>query len=127
MTDRDKIIETMARGIAQEIAQPSYSHLDEVPGRDAAHAAVSGLAQAALTALQASGMAVVPGWQSIESAPKGEVLLYYPAIQNGHPSNALNEWIVVGYAGGTTRKPSHWQPLPTSPSFNPVVQEKMDE
>lgn len=60
-------------------------------------------------------MADTRGWRDIKTAPRCEVLLYYPATQNGHPSNALPEWIVVGYAGGTTRKPTHWMPLPAPP------------
>lgn len=57
---RDKIVEVMARGLAEEIAKPAHENLDEVPSRGEAMAACLALSRAALTALQAEGMAVVP-------------------------------------------------------------------
>lgn len=57
-------------------------------------------------------------WLPIESAPKGQVLLYWPATKpaRGHPSNTLGERIDVGYAGETPhRPPTHWMPLPPPP------------
>lgn len=58
--------------------------------------------------------APVSNWQPIETAPSGNVLLYYPAKQN-RSGNVLPERIVVGCAGGTSRKPTHWIPLPNPP------------
>jgi hypothetical protein len=54
------------------------------------------------------------GWQPIETAPSGNVLLYYPA-ENG--KNALREWITIGLGRSDRfRKASHWMPLPKPPA-----------
>ena len=53
------------------------------------------------------------GWQPIETAPSGNVLLYYPA-ENG--KNALREWITIGLGRSARfRKPTHWLPIPNPP------------
>lgn len=44
-------IEAVARALEAEIAQPKYTTLDTVPGRDAAYAALKGLARAAIAEL----------------------------------------------------------------------------
>lgn len=49
MSERE-LEETVARAIAQEIAKPSHSNLDEVPPKDAAMHACRILARVALTA-----------------------------------------------------------------------------
>lgn len=57
-------------------------------------------------------------WQPIESAPKEQVLLYFPAYKSAHhPSNDRREMFEVGFAPGhPNRKATHWQPLPQPPS-----------
>jgi len=54
------------------------------------------------------------GWQPIDTAPPGAVLLYYPA-ENG--KSALSEWVTIGLGrSGRFRKPTHWMPLPKPPA-----------
>lgn len=56
-------------------------------------------------------------WQPIETAPKGQVLLYWPKVPNARdPALCLPAMISVGYAGSTpNRPPTHWMPLPEPP------------
>lgn len=63
--------------------------------------------------------AVTTSWQPIETAPKGLVILYWPASKpaQGHPSNTLAPMIRVDHVGSTpNRRPSHWMPLPAPPA-----------
>ena len=53
-------------------------------------------------------------WQPIETAPDGNVLLYYPE-ETGR--NALSEWITIGFGRSERfRKPTHWFPIPQPPA-----------
>jgi hypothetical protein len=55
-------------------------------------------------------------WQPIETAPKDQVILYYPAVFKPGRGMTLPEWVKVGRAEETPfRKPSHWLPLPAAP------------
>lgn len=52
-------------------------------------------------------------WQPIKTAPKGELLLYFPKIEARLPlSPMIRAGRVVDYPH---RKPSHWMPLPEPP------------
>lgn len=53
-------------------------------------------------------------WQPIETAPKGEILLYHPPTKNrGFGISAL---IRVGYKGDwPMRRATHWAKLPEPP------------
>jgi len=154
MTDRDKIIETMtdekrsrcaecgAWGPVREYHPFAYCQLVKAIGEKAARANIDAVVEYGRklerSHLQASGMAVVPGWQSIESAPKdGRRILLCGPDNDGStymdacrwPKNWSGKWPVayMAYAAG---EPTHWRPLPeppASPSFNPVAQEKKDE
>jgi hypothetical protein len=54
-------------------------------------------------------------WQPIETAPSGEVLLYWPRKVKGRNS-VLHAMIRVGNANGApNRPPTHWMPLPEPP------------
>ncbi len=54
-------------------------------------------------------------WQTIESAPKGDVLLYWPAVFK-RDRKTHDPMVAVGHADGTPfRRPSHWMPLPKPP------------
>ena len=54
------------------------------------------------------------GWQPIDTAASGNVLLYYPE-QTGR--NALSEWITIGYGRSDRfRKATHWFPIPQPPA-----------
>lgn len=57
-SSRDKTLQVMARAIDEQ-----FGEVISQPG-------IREIATLALTALEASGRAVVPGWQPIESAPK---------------------------------------------------------
>lgn len=53
------------------------------------------------------------GWQPIETAPSGKVLLYYPADSQ----RELSESISISYGRNDVwRKPTHWMPLPQPPA-----------
>lgn len=71
MTDRSKIIEVMARAMDTPAGQEYMPVMRQ-------------FAERALTALHAEGMAVVPGWQPIKSAPTDEAAsLMVVATANG--------------------------------------------
>lgn len=54
-------------------------------------------------------------WQPIETAPKGELLLYAPAEVRGRNSR-LPERIYIGSRyDAPNRPPTHWMPLPKPP------------
>lgn len=161
-SDRSKIIETMARGIAarRNAALASNKHwATEVAhyqrmvaeygdaytkGRSTMTDAFEG-AESAFTALEASGRAVVAGWQPIESAPKDGrlALVYRPLAQeSGDEPIAIKRltggdghcWPCTVPEGATPTNPTdgschvtHWQPLPASPYGKAVVQEASAE
>ena len=54
-------------------------------------------------------------WRPIESAPKCEVLLYYPEIRTKGRGLTHAEWVTTGRAGLSPREPTHWMPLPKAP------------
>ena len=132
MTDiakQNELVEAIAKALADNVADEVGVPRDMVlPGnrRDA---------QAALAAIEANGLAVVQGWQGIESAPKGAT-----------PENPTNEHWILGFNGREQRVmrwcmeyprsegcwmfayepsdyidgiqefyPTHWMPLPASP------------
>lgn len=110
-SDRDKTIEVMARGI--------YSR------NRASMATAMKAAQSALTALQASGMAVVPGWQPIESAPKdgtriilawGGAAVTGSYLDNSHTSYPWKGWRVPSLELTPPGAPSAWMPFPEVPA-----------
>ena len=57
------------------------------------------------------------GWRPIESAPKGELLLHFPAQANDHYGHgALSAMMQIGYiAQFPHRKPTHWMKRPAPP------------
>lgn len=58
-------------------------------------------------------------WQTIETVPRGLVILYWPESKpsRGYPGNTLDPMIRVDYAGSTpNRQPTHWMPLPDPPT-----------
>ena len=129
MSDRDKIIKVIARAIAADEDMPfrAYADLYRLSAR------------AILTALDAAGMAVVPGWQPIETAPNDgtrilancgteyqppwavRVLLWYDALQWEGEYGPDSGWIKdlpdeTTDAEFTEHDPSHWMPLPDPPA-----------
>lgn len=53
-------------------------------------------------------------WQTIETAPKGELLLYFPPRKDA--KNTLPAMTRVGLASDyPNRIPTHWMPLPAPP------------
>jgi hypothetical protein len=55
----------------------------------------------------------VSGWQSIDSAPNGQCILYFPSSGG---RNILGEMIKVDHHPVYyPRKPTHWMPLPSAP------------
>lgn len=59
-------------------------------------------------------------WQPIETAPKGQVLLYFPAkVVGAYSQSTLPVMIKVDRAEAfPNRRPSHWMPLPAPPVSN---------
>ena len=58
------------------------------------------------------------GWQPIETAPNGDVLLYFPAVYNERRKEQSHGVMVkVGWASAfPNRVPSHWRPIPAPPA-----------
>ena len=53
-------------------------------------------------------------WEPIETAPNGELIVYYPRYEKGRTK--LSPLIRVGYKGTWgARNPTHWMPLPDPP------------
>jgi len=129
MTDRSKTLEVMARAAhaAQNNAPYPWWHEDAQKCALAKH-----VAESILTALQAEGMAVVPGWQPIETRPagmkathllcnaKGQVAPCVRGIIHVDDGESVWDW---DYGEAAT----HWQPLPASPYGKAAVKEKDDE
>ena len=56
-------------------------------------------------------------WQPIVTAPKGDVILYYPPVYKEGRGKTHKERIAIGRADETPyRRPTHWMPLPDRPS-----------
>lgn len=51
------------------------------------------------------------GWRPIETAPKGEVLLYFPEVGRGTRNHHLAMYRIGNAKGYPYRRPSHWAPL----------------
>lgn len=68
-------------------------------------------------------------WQPIETAPKGEVLLYFPPkVAGAYAQSTLPAMIRVGWASDfPNRIPSHWMPLPAPPSTEPLTKEQAED
>lgn len=70
----------------------------------------------------ASHAALGDGWRDIASAPKEEVLLFFPRVVSGaHRQNVLPAMYRVGRVSDTpNRKPTHWMLLPNPPAETPT-------
>ena len=117
---RPELIEAMAQAI--------YEHVNGAgcrPWRQIDHkAAYRDKANAALAAIEAAGCVVVPGWRTMDSAPKGgtEVLAYQPWLKraviaryddNRHCKNPRPYWSMSGRSTyDRDNQPTHWMPLP---------------
>ena len=57
-------------------------------------------------------------WKDISTAPNGEVLLYFPAKEQGHfKQHVAPPMVKVGYVSNFPfRLPTHWMPLPPAPN-----------
>lgn len=92
------------------------------------------IAEAAVTSLTQSGLAIVPGWQPIETAPKDgtEIVVYHPeaGVCAAFCPSAGFSWHCMDGANTTigakskvsiptmtsfVRPPTHWMPLPAPP------------
>lgn len=115
MTHDEKIVEAVARAIAEQI-KVDASGL--APAVIAHH--ITGFeeaARAAITAYQAEA------WQDISTAPKDGtyVLGYGPHSSRGHYVDAIHFWRdrwTIEWMEGFGA-PTHWQPLPPAPKATP--------
>ena len=59
-------------------------------------------------------------WQPIKTAPKGDVILYFPKVWNERRREFTHSAMMkVGFAAEYPfRKPTHWMPLPAPPTPN---------
>jgi hypothetical protein len=56
-------------------------------------------------------------WQPIETAPKGDLLLYFPKVWNERRHELKQAMMQIGYvAQYHFRVPSHWMALPDAPT-----------
>jgi extradiol dioxygenase family protein len=54
-------------------------------------------------------------WRTIDSVPKGQVILYYPEVVSPTRGRTHHDWITIDYYGGAPRQATHWMPLPKAP------------
>lgn len=108
MNERAKIIEAMARAMDTPSGQEYMPVMRQ-------------FAERALTALHPEGMAVVPGWQPIKSAPTDRLILVYcPSYQGLNAIVCCCQWHEdAGFCVDELRSPSHWMPLPAPPTNSP--------
>lgn len=125
---REKIIEVMARAICREKTNATASGAvrKEIPQDyiNFVWRLFADDAEAALDALSAEGMTVVPGWQPIESAPKDgtRFIAWVQWADGGNWHECWWEptgwWVEV--ATRDCRRPAvpikGWQPLPAPPA-----------
>ena len=79
--------------------------------------------QVAIRAALAQARAEGSGWQPIETAPRGEIVLFvYPPDGKSHLDpkygvGSLSEWSghTLFFDWGWSMRPTHWMPLPTPP------------
>jgi len=123
-SSRSKTLEVMAR----EICCPGGCVLKPLGGKCIANE-FEFCAGRALTAyeshLQAEGMAVVPGWQPIESAPKdgtriilawGGAAVTGSYLDNGHTAYPWKGWRVPSLELTPPGAPVAWMPFPAVPA-----------
>lgn len=129
MTDRDAALSVMARAISRLVYRDAYEAAEQALTAYESH-------------LQASGMAVVPGWQPIETAPIWEwdtprfrALLYSPSlgIVTGECGRFMGEAFghVAAFSGNAVKDwgVTHFMLLPSppaSPDGKALMQEKKD-
>lgn len=111
MSDQAKIIEVMAEAVR-------VSRINDVYDADE-------IASDILAALSAEGMAVVPGWQPIESAPKdgtriilawGGAAVTGSYLDNGHTAYPWKGWRVPSLELTPPGAPVAWMPFPVVPA-----------
>jgi hypothetical protein len=126
---RETIVEAMAQQMLATVLFDGDTFKDWLsPITDDEFAVCTELAQAALTALEALGLAVMPVWQDIASAPRDgtRILLW----RKGYCS--VGEWdddmggawlakagLFTALDGGECEvrlNPTHWMPLPAAPN-----------
>ena len=87
-------------------------------------------AKVAIAAIRASGWAVVPGWQPIETAPTDETaLILWPYTHSEIFAGTGPQEVVVGFWSENygwynpeerkTFEPTHWMSLPAAPEVKP--------
>jgi hypothetical protein len=125
MTHNEKIVEAVARAIANHIHKDADFGMDGTSAYAARPWEFQSIARAAITAYQAEA------WQPIETAPKGgdEIDLWAGGerLANcwwGRATYGGRErtWVRHAYDDcngpvfNEVRKPTHWQPLPNPPA-----------
>lgn len=118
----DKIIDELPdarRSIARALGRGCAWAVDEV----LTQIAFDGLAIVKADVIDAKDKQIAEleagGWQPIETAPKGVLLLFFPA-ENRSQLPAMMR--IDNYPVSYPRQPSHWQPAPNPPVSEPYWQ-----
>lgn len=119
---REELIEAVARGIEKTLA---FEVEGDVRAGELSREEQRKVAQAALAALKAHGMVVVPGWRPIESAPRNwdDVLVFSPEHEGFNCEGVFSAfydtenkgWFTFFANGNMRLNPTHWMPLPAAP------------
>lgn len=125
---RSRILEVMARAISIDLGEDPDA-LDVLiydrPGKRPHWEGYESAAEASLAHLSAKGMAVVPGWQPIESAPKdgtriilawGGAAVTGSYLDNGHTAYPWKGWRVPSLELTPPGAPVAWMPFPVVPA-----------
>jgi hypothetical protein len=115
MTD---IIEIMARKMwdAREQCLPERTRMTWEAGTDAAKSTCWLMADAAVRAIADAGLAIVPDWQPVETAPDdGSEFWTYSPLPDGSGSYDTAEWVPDLHdfckRGCGWQYVTHWKPL----------------
>ena len=125
--DMDEIVEIVAGALAQRLFGTDLERPDRPHSKQSAEETCKRIAEVSLSALSARGLAVVKGWQPIETAPKGNgAFLVWLEDEGFATLGRWRKWSADGKSGedvylssmdayADEHTPTHWMPLPAAP------------